>query len=97
MTRDPRVIIERAIISEKGTRQREHGNSYLFRVHPSANKIEIARAVEKIFEVGVTQVRTINYLGKPKRMGRFEGKRSDWKKAIVTLKTGQTIEVFDQV
>ncbi len=97
MTKDPRVIVERAIITEKGTSQREKGNSYLFRVHPSANKIEIARAVGKIFEVEVTKVRTMNYLGKPKRMGRYEGKRSDWKKAIVTLKTGQTIEVFDQV
>ncbi len=97
MTKDPRVIIERAIITEKGTRQRELGNSYLFRVHPSANKIEVGKAVRKIFDVEVTRVRTMNYLGKPKRMGRFEGKRSDWKKAIVTLKTGQTIEVFDQV
>ncbi len=95
--KDPRSIIQHAIISEKGTRVRAASNSFLFRVHPSANKIEIAEAVEKIFNVSVTNVRTMNRLGKPKRMGRFAGKRSDWKKAVVTLKTGQTIELFDQV
>jgi large subunit ribosomal protein L23 len=95
--KDARSIILQAIISEKGTRMRAAGNSFMFRVHPAANKIEIADAVEKIFSVSVTQVRTMNRLGKPKRLGRFSGKRSDWKKAVVTLKTGQTIEVFDQV
>jgi large subunit ribosomal protein L23 len=95
--KDPRSIIELAIISEKGTRLRSRSNGYLFRVHPSANKIEIASAVEKVFAVTVTQVRTMNRKGKPKRLGRSVGKRSDWKKAVVTLKTGQTIEVFDQV
>jgi len=95
--KDPRSIVQRAIISEKGTRLRTAANSYLFAVHPSANKLEIASAVEKIFNVTVTNVRTMNRLGKPKRLGRFAGKRSDWKKAVVTLKAGQTIEVFDQV
>jgi large subunit ribosomal protein L23 len=95
--KDPRSIIELAIISEKGTRLRSRSNGYQFRVHPSANKIEIAQAVEKIFSVTVTQVRTMNRQGKPKRLGRSIGYRSDWKKAVVTLKTGQTIEVFDQV
>ena len=95
--KDPRSIVQLAIISEKGTRLRTEANSYLFRVHPGANKVEIAAAVEKIFSVTVTQVRTMNRKGKPKRLGRFEGKRSSWKKAVVTLKTGQTIEVFDQV
>lgn len=95
--KDPRSIVELAIISEKGTRLRSRSNGYLFRVHPAANKIEIATAVEKIFSVTVTQVRTMNRKGKPKRLGRFMGKRSDWKKAVVTLKVGQAIEVFDQV
>ena len=95
--KDPRSIVELAIISEKGTRIRTEANAYLFRVHPEANKIEIAEAVEKIFTVNVTNVRTMNRKGKPKRMGRFEGRRPGWKKAVVTLKSGQTIEVFDQV
>jgi large subunit ribosomal protein L23 len=95
--KDPRSVVELAIISEKGTRLRSRANSYIFRVHPAANKIEIATAVEKIFNVSVTQVRTMNRKGKPKRLGRSMGYRSDWKKAVVTLKTGQTIEVFDQV
>jgi large subunit ribosomal protein L23 len=95
--KDPRSVIALAIISEKGTRLRSRSNAYLFQVDPSANKIEIAAAVEKIFGVEVTQVRTMNRKGKPKRLGRSVGKRSDWKKAVVTLKAGQTIEVFDQV
>ena len=95
--KDARQIVQQAIISEKGTRLRGAANAYLFRVHPDANKIEIARAVEKIFNVSVTNVRTMNVQGKPKRLGRFAGKRADWKKAVVTLKSGQTIEVFDQV
>ena len=95
--KDPRSIIQSAIISEKGTRLRKDANSFLFQVHPSANKIEIAEAVEKIFRVHVTQVRTMNRGGKPKKMGRFSGKRSDWKKAVVSLKSGESIEVFDQV
>ncbi len=95
--KDPRSIIQRAIISEKGTKLRAASNSYLFQVHPDANKLEIAWAIGKIFSVTVTNVRTMNRLGKPKRLGRFAGKRSDWKKAVVTLKTGQTIEVFDQI
>jgi large subunit ribosomal protein L23 len=95
--KEPRTIILQAIISEKGTRMRAAANSYMFKVDPRANKIEIAAAVEKIFTVNVTQVRTMNREGKPKRLGRFAGKRSDWKKAVVTLKTGQTIEVFDSV
>jgi large subunit ribosomal protein L23 len=95
--KDPRSIIQRAIISEKGTKLRAASNSFMFKVHPAANKLEIAFAIEKIFNVTVTNVRTMNREGKPKRLGRFVGKRSSWKKAVVTLKAGQTIEVFDQV
>jgi large subunit ribosomal protein L23 len=95
--KDPRSIIQRAIISEKGTKLRAASNSFMFKVHPEANKLEIGYAIEKIFNVTVTNVRTMNRVGKPKRLGRFVGKRSSWKKAVVTLKAGQTIEVFDQV
>jgi large subunit ribosomal protein L23 len=95
--KDPRSVVELALITEKGTRLRKDANAYVFRVHPAANKIEIAGAVEKIFTVSVTQVRTMNRQGKPKRLGRFQGNRSNWKKAVVTLKSGQAIEAFDQV
>lgn len=95
--KDPRSVVQCAIISEKGTHMRTSHNHYLFQVHPQANKIEIAAAVEKIFNVHVVQVRTMNRQGKPKTLGRFAGKRSDWKKAVVKLKAGETIEVFAQV
>jgi large subunit ribosomal protein L23 len=95
--KEPRSIIQRAVITEKGTRQRKAANTYLFMVHPDANKIEIAQAVAKIFSVQVTNVRTMNRRGKPKRLGRFAGKKPDGKRAVVTLKTGQTIDVFESV
>lgn len=95
--RDARQVVRRALITEKGARLRERENVYFFEVDPSANKLEIRRAVEEIFSVRVTKVRTINYSGKPKRLGRFVGKRSSWKKAIVTVAEGQTIELFEQV
>ena len=95
--KDPRSIVERAVITEKGSKLRTASNSYLFIVHPSSNKIEIAWAIEKIFNVTVTGVRTMNRLGKPKRVGRHAGRRANWKKAVVTLAADQTIEVFDSV
>jgi large subunit ribosomal protein L23 len=97
MTREPRSIVRRAMITEKGTRVREKQNGYLFEVARDANKIEIKQAVESIFDVKVDSVRTIRVHGKPKRMGRHAGYRPDWKKALVTLKKGQTIELFEQV
>jgi large subunit ribosomal protein L23 len=62
-----------------------------------ANKIEIKLAVEAIFNVKVSAVRTLRVHGKPKRVGRYAGHRPDWKKAVVTLKKGETIEIFEQV
>jgi large subunit ribosomal protein L23 len=97
MNREPRSIVRRAMITEKGTRIREKQNGYLFEVARDANKIEIKRAVESIFNVKVGTVRTLRVHGKPKRMGRYAGHRPDWKKALVTLKKGQTIELFEQV
>jgi len=96
----PQQIIRRALITEKGAIIREQGktgNRYLFDVHPDANKLQIAHAIKVVFGVDATQVRTMTMRGKLKRFGRYEGHRSDWKKAIVTLKPGQTIEVFDEV
>lgn len=97
MTKEPRTIVRRAMISEKGTRLREKQNGYLFEVSRDANKIEIKRAIEAIFNVKVTSVRTIRVHGKPKRQGRYAGHRPDWKKALVTLGKGSTIELFEQV
>jgi large subunit ribosomal protein L23 len=97
MNREPRLIVRRALISEKGTRMREKQNGYLFEVARDANKIEIKRAIESIFNVKVDTVRTIRVHGKPKRQGRYAGHRPDWKKALVTLKKGQAIELFEQV
>jgi large subunit ribosomal protein L23 len=97
MNPDPRRVIVRALITEKGTILREKGNQYLFEVSPGANKIEIKHAVETIFSVHVQSVRTMAVRGKEKRVGRFAGRRSDWKKAVVTLQTGEAIELFEQV
>jgi len=86
-------IIRRLQVTEKGTNLQAQ-NKYLFDVHPDANKIEIRRAVEQSFKVAVTNVNTMNYRGKRKRerTARF-GKRSDWKRAVVTLKAGDSIEM----
>lgn len=95
--KDPRTIIKRAMISEKGSLLLEKANSYVFEVSPGSNKVEIKKAVEFIFNVNVVAVRTMNMYGKSKRLGVFFGRRSHWKKAIVKLKEGQTIELFEQV
>ena len=97
MIREPRDIVRRARITEKGTRIREGQNGYLFEVARDANKIQIKKAIEAIFSVKVSTIRTLRVHGKPKRVGRYAGHRPDWKKAIVTLKKGQTIELFEQV
>jgi large subunit ribosomal protein L23 len=97
MNLEPRNIVRRARITEKGTRLRESQNGYLFEVARDANKIQIKKAIEAIFSVKVNTIRTLRVHGKPKRVGRYAGHRPDWKKAIVTLKKGQTIELFEQV
>jgi large subunit ribosomal protein L23 len=88
-----RIIIA-PLISEKTTRLAEKHNQAVFRVLPDARKPEIKAAVEKLFNVKVESVRTLNMQGKRKRFGRFEGRRSDWKKAYVTLAEGQQIEML---
>jgi large subunit ribosomal protein L23 len=88
-------IIRRPLVTEKSTQQKEAHNQYVFEVQREANKIEIQKAIERLFKVKVTQVRTSNVLGKVKRLGRKYGKRPDWKKAIVTLKEGDRIEFFE--
>lgn len=95
MKRDPRTVILEPVVTEKTARKRETANEVSFKVARDANKIEIRSAVEELFNVVVTDVRTMSVRGKLKRLGRFEGRRSSWKKAIVTLKEGQTIEFFE--
>jgi len=95
--KDPRAIVRKALVTEKGTVLRETRNQYHFEVAPDANKIEIKGAIEKIFSVKVDTVRTQHVRGKVKRVGRYPGRRSDWKKAIVTLKPDQKIELFEQI
>lgn len=89
-----RDIIIKPLVTEKSTDLMSQGK-YVFKVDKRANKIEIGKAVEEIFKVKVTAVNTMNVIGKMKRMGRTAGKRSDYKKAIVKLAAGQTIEFFE--
>ncbi len=93
---DPRDIIIRPIISEKSYDMIEH-NRYSFEVAKSANKTQIAQAIEEIFDVKVTSVNTMNVNGKPRRVRLVKGKTRDWKKAVVTLKAGDTIDLFPAV
>jgi large subunit ribosomal protein L23 len=90
-----RQIVIRPLITEKTTHLRDEANQYAFQVHIRANKIEIRRAVEETFDVKVENVRTSWMHGKVKQLGRFRGKRPDWKKAVVTLRQGDTIEFFE--
>jgi large subunit ribosomal protein L23 len=95
MKREPRAIILGPVVTEKATRRREAQNEVAFVVPRDATKVEIRKAVEELFDVGVLGVRTLTVSGKLKRLGRFVGRRSSWKKAIVKLKEGQKIEFFE--
>jgi large subunit ribosomal protein L23 len=85
------------MLTERGALLKEQENKLLFKVVKEANKMEIKRAVEEIFKVKVENVATMNYKGKMKRMGRYMGKRPDWKKAIVTLKEGEKLDFIEGV
>ena len=95
--KDPRLVVKKALITEKGTVLREVRNQYVFEVARDANRIDIKRAIEAIFSVKVRNVQTMQMRGKEKRQGRYVGRRSDWKKAIVTLGPDQKIELFEQI
>jgi large subunit ribosomal protein L23 len=95
--KDARQIIIRPIVTEKSTLLREASNKYAFRVVPNATKKQIASAVEELFDVHVRDVRTIRMQGKMKRLGRNIGRRPSWKKAIVTLAEGDTVDFFEGV
>ena len=83
------------ILSEKSVTMKDSENRYTFKVNPKANKSEIKKAVETLFKVKVTAVRTANQSGKLHKVGRYEGYRSDWKKAMVSVKAGQKIDMTD--
>jgi len=110
--RSPEHVIKRPLLTEKGTRLKDTGgqggdgaeidpetlkSQLLFEVAKDANKVEIRAAVQKLWNVDVLSVRTVVVRGKEKRMGRFIGRRSSWKKAIVTIAPGQTVEFFEGV
>ncbi|MFO7895351.1 MAG: 50S ribosomal protein L23 [Candidatus Cloacimonadales bacterium] len=93
--REFRNIVIAPIVTEKTSEANEANNCYTFKVSINANKIEIKKAIEKIFDVKVIRVNTIRQRGKIKRMGRYAGKRADWKKAIVKLADGNSIAEFE--
>lgn len=98
---DIRLMIEKPVVTERSTALKEAHNRYVFRVSLKANKRQIKKAVEELFNVRVRDVRTAIYRGKPKtvmnRAGRFSGQGTNWKKAFVTLAENDTIDIFDVV
>lgn len=88
-------IIKRPLITEKTNLQKELHNQLTFEVDRRANRVQIRKAIENIFDVRVASVRTIQMNGKIKRRGRFMGKKKDWKKAIVRLMPGERIDFFE--
>ena len=90
-------VIRKPLVTEKSTIAREEENVVTFAVDPRANKHEIRAAVEQLFDVRVEAVRTIRMPRKTRRLGRFVGRRPEWKKAIVRLAEGQAIEFFEGV
>jgi len=95
MTRDLTGIISGPLVTEKSTLMREKENKYALKVNIHATKEDVKKAVEKLFKVKVTKVNTMVVGGKKRRMGANAGQKSDWKKAIVTLKAGETIKFFE--
>ncbi|HET6231598.1 MAG TPA: 50S ribosomal protein L23 [Longimicrobiaceae bacterium] len=90
-------ILVKPIVTEKSHDQLDRLGAYTFVVAKDANKIEIAGAVEKQFNVKVANVRTMHYAGKERRVGKYTGRKASWKKAVVTLAAGDTIELFEGV
>jgi large subunit ribosomal protein L23 len=88
-------VIKRPLVTEKTTLEKDAKNIIAFEIDRDANKIEVKEAVETIFKVEVVEVNTINIAGKKKRVGKNIGKRSNWKKAYVTLKEGSKVDFFE--
>ena len=88
-------VILSPLVTEKGTIVGEKANQVVFRIRPGASKDQIRNVIEDLFKVSVIKVRTANFLGKERRRGRTTGRRSNWKKAYVTLKEGDRIDIFE--
>ncbi len=97
MKRSSEDILLRPLLTEKAMLGQEEGNRYYFEVRKDANKLEVKKAVEKMFEVRVTKVNTMLVPGKWKRLGMFRGRGGSWKKAVVTLHEGDVIELYEGV
>lgn len=97
MRLDPYDILIRPLLTEKITSLRESTNKVGFVVRGDANRVQVKRAVESALKVRVERVNILSVRGKTKRLGRFQGRRPDWKKAIVTLKEGEKLEVYESV
>jgi large subunit ribosomal protein L23 len=95
MKMDLHAVLVKPLLTEKITGLREQTNTVGFMVHPDANRVQIGQAVEALLKVKVEKVNVMNVRGKVKRLGRFTGKRSDWKKAFVTLKKGEKLEMYE--
>ncbi len=93
----PHEVIQRPIVTEKSNIAREEENLATFAVDPRANKHDIRHAVEELFQVEVLDVRTMRQPRKSRRIGRHTGRRAEWKKAIVRLAKGQSIEFFEGI
>jgi large subunit ribosomal protein L23 len=90
-------VIKRPLITEKGNIQKESNNKICLEVDRKANKVEIRHAVETLFKTEVLEVKTMNMKGKTRRVGRNTGKKPDWKKAVVKLAPGKSIEFFEGI
>jgi large subunit ribosomal protein L23 len=97
MSRDAQDIIRRPILTEKLTELRETQRKIGLLVRSDANKVEIKKAAEQVLKVKIEKVNVLNGMGKMRRIGRLAGKKPDWKKAIVTMKAGEKLEIFEGV
>ena len=95
MSLHPNEVLLAPVVSEKSYAQIEGSNTYSFRIHPDAHKTQVRQAVEELFDVKVQNVNIVKVQAKPKRRGMFQGSRPGWKKAIVQLAEGETIEIFE--
>ncbi|RLC49060.1 MAG: 50S ribosomal protein L23 [Candidatus Cloacimonadota bacterium] len=93
--RDPREIVINPIITEKGANLKKEGNANLFKIAINANKIEVKKAIEEMFDVKVKKINIIRQRGKVKKLGRYTGKRPDWKKAVVFLAKDENIRELE--
>jgi large subunit ribosomal protein L23 len=91
-----KMILKKPLLTEKTSRLQEKNNQYTFIVDVNANKIEIKKEIESRFRVSVKEVNTVNYEGRKARVGRYFGKKSDFKKAVITLEKGEKLDIYDQ-